>query len=152
MTMSIAAKALDLANSSGARLTGLVAGSVLLVVVVFWYMWKLPRRGEALLGWAPPMALLSAWGGMISVAASMLLWIVPIPDLWVMLVFLLLCPGALAPGVLVLWIYRGYETAVETVKLQRLQAKIGITLSVIAVTLGYVFVFTHKKILTPVGM
>ena len=128
-----------------------VAGSVLLVMVVLWFMWRLPRRGEALFGWAPPLALLSAWGGLLALAATLLLWVVSTVDAWLVLVLLMLDPGAIATGVLVLWIYRGHLGTSETIEMQVIQAKVGIFLGCIAVAIGYLYVMTHKTPFTPIG-
>ena len=124
--------------------------STLIVAAVLWFMWRLPKS-EALFGWAPPMALVSAWAGLIAAIVSALLWVLPYPDRWVALTFLLLDPAAIACGVLVLWIYRGHDDEGHTIVLQRLQANIGIVLGLIAVTVGYVYVMTHKTPFTPVG-
>ena len=142
---------LAIENSAGARLTLLVLGSALLVVAVFWFMWRLPQRGDLLAGWAAPLALLSAWGGVVSAVATTLLWLLPSPDLWLAIVFLLAYPATIGAGVFVLWIHRGDEVTQQTIYLQRLQARVGIILGVAAVCMGYVFVMTHKEILTPVG-
>lgn len=125
--------------------------SALIILGVLWFMWKLPRRGEALFGWAPPLALLSAWLGLAGVATSLLLWLLPTPDRWIAVVFLLLDPAALAAGILVLWIYRGMDSHTEAVAMQRIQAKVGIGLGLLAVAIGYAFVMTHKAVFTPVG-
>lgn len=133
------------------RLTLQVILSGLLVITVLWFMWKLPRKNNGHFDWAPPLALLSAWGGALSAIASGLLWVVQFPDSWLVLVLLVLDPGAIGAGALVLWIYRGNEATHESIHLHRLQARVGIVLGLLAVTLGYVFVMTNKMILTPVG-
>ena len=51
-------------------LTLQVLGSAALVIAVLWFMWRLPRRGESLFGWAPPMALFSPWLGLFAVAVT----------------------------------------------------------------------------------
>ncbi len=129
-----------------------VAASFLLVGAVLYYMFRLPRRGEALYGWAPPLALLSVWSGLIAAVLSPLLWVVRHPDIWIVAFLLLLEPAALAAGTLVLWIYRGLDTAEQTILVQRLQAKTGIGLGLIAVAVGYAYVLSHKTPFTPVGM
>ena len=129
-----------------------VTASYALVAVVLWFMWRLPRRGESWFGIAPVMALSSAWLGLVAVATSVLLWWVAMPDWLLAMVLLLLDPGALALGVLVLWVYRGEETARPAIEQQRLQAKTGVALGLFAVVVGYVFVITHKPLFTPVGM
>lgn len=125
-------------------LTLQVVASALLVVAVFWYMWRLPLTGDRYFGWAPPLALLSAWLGLAAVVVSGLLWVLPYPDRWVAATFLVLDPGAIGTGMLVLWIYRGQSGGEPTIAIQSVQAKVGITLGVIAVVIGYVFVMTQK--------
>ena len=127
-----------------------VGASVLLVAVVLYFMWRMPRRGDALAGWAPPLAFMSAWSGLLAVVFSALLWVLPYPDLWVVALFLVLDPLACAAGVLVLWIHRG-ATASEPVDMQRLQARVGVALGAVAVAIGYVYVMTHKTIGTAPG-
>jgi len=138
------------------RLTFQVVVSVLIVLAVLWWMWRLPRRDGAWFGWAPPLALVSAWSGMIGLILSLLLWILPYPDSWLVLVFLVLDPAAIGAGTLVRWIYRDYETfddaEARTVDMQRIQANVGIMLGIAAVALGYFYVMTHKAPLTPVGI
>jgi hypothetical protein len=129
-----------------------VAASVGLVVAVLWWMWRLPRENEALFGWGPPLGLLSAWCGAVSILGTACLWIAPQPDKWIAMLFLILEPAAVAGGILVLWIYRGYEDDGQTISLQRQQATVGITLGLIAVAAGYLFVMTHKTPFTPVGV
>lgn len=126
--------------------------SLLLVAAVFWFMWRLPRRGESYFGWAPSLALLSPWIGLLALGLSVVLWIAPHPDPLVALSFLALDPAAITSGSLVLWIYRRYETTEKTVREQILQAKVGIALGLLAVASGYLFVFTHKAPGTAVGI
>lgn len=133
------------------RLTLQILVSVLLVAAVLWFMWRLPRRSTALFGWGPPLALLSAWGGLLSLAVTGLLWVLPFPDLWLVATFLGLYPGAIAAGTLVLWIYRGHVDEQATITAQLIQAKVGIGLGLLSVVLGYVYVMTHKTPFTPVG-
>ncbi len=133
------------------RLTLQVLASAALVIAVLWAMFRVPRRGESLFGWAPPMALLGTWLGLGALVLSILHWVLPQPDYWVTLNFLILDPASIALGVLVLWIYRGYETPSETVAAQRLQARVAIALGLLAVGIGYVYVMTHKTPLTTIG-
>lgn len=128
-----------------------VAISVLVVAAVIGWMWRLPNQQEALLGWAPPMALASSWVGLMSLGGSVLLWWLPNPDVGLPVVLLLLTPGSLTSGVLVLWIYRHGRVVTQTVRLQCLQAKVGIMLGLVGVGLAYTFVLTHKEPFTPIG-
>ena len=81
--------------------------SALLVTAVLVFMWRLPHRGEALAGWAPPLALVSAWAGLLAAAISGGLWLLPYPDRWLAAVLLFFDPASIACGTLVLWIHRG---------------------------------------------
>ncbi len=139
------------AMTDGPRVTLQVLASLGLVAAVLFFMWKLPASGERFYGWGPPLALMSAWAGLIGVVFSLLLWIMPMPDLWVTAILLVLDPAAICAGTLVLWIYRHHDGIEETIYMQRTQARIGITLAMVAVTIGYVFVMTHKDPFTPVG-
>lgn len=134
------------------RLTVQVVVSCIIVLGVLWFMWRLPRRGESLFGWAPPMALLSVWAGLMAVVISLLLWFVPVPDVWLVALLLILDPGSIAAGTLVLWIYRGYEQTAETIRMQRTQAVIGIMFGLAAVAIGYLYVMLHKPIGSAVGV
>lgn len=138
--------------SDATRITLQVCVSLIMVAAVVWAMFRMPRKDESFFGWAPPLAFASTWAGLFAVVGSSLLWVLPNPDLWVVSLFLVLDPLALAAGTLVFWIYREYNTDSETVRYQRLQAVIGITLGLIAVTLGYIYVMTHKTIGSPVGL
>ena len=133
------------------RLALQVVASAILVVAVFWGMWRLPRGGHRWFGWAPPLALSSVWTGLLALAMTGLLWVLPYPDSWVSLVFLVLDPMAIAAGVLVLWIYRGYDDGLATINQQRIQAKVGIAIGLIAIVIGYVYVMSHKAPATLTG-
>jgi len=136
--------AMSLAMSDGLRVTLQVIASIALVVAVLWAMWRIPRRGERGFAFAPPLALFSAWLGLAAVALSIALWFVAAADVWIALVMLVINPGALTAGILVQWIYRGYQTDEPTVAAQRLQGRVGIVLGSIGVVLSYVFVMTHR--------
>ena len=129
-----------------------VALSFLLVAIVIWWMWRLPRRGESYFNWAPALALLSVWMGLIALVVSLGLWVVAWPDPVIAAVFLALDPVALTTGTLVLWIYRHYETTEPTVSNQKLQARVGLTMGFLAVAAGYLFVMTYKEPGSIVGM
>jgi hypothetical protein len=126
--------------------------SFILVVAVLWFMFRLPPTGTTLFGWAPLLALATVWAGLAAVVLSGLLWVLRYPEVWVAVVLLFLDPLALASGVLVLWIYRGPKEARQTVAMQRVQAVVGLSLGLLAVVIGYVYVMTHKAPFTPVGM
>lgn len=139
------------AMSEGLRLTLQVAASAALVVAVLWAMWRLPVSGERFFGWGPPLALFSAWCGLAGIVLSALMWALPNPDVWVVWAMLVLDPAALCAGILVLWIYRRDHAVEETVRMQIVQAKVGVVLGLAAVAVGYTFVMTHKAPFTPVG-
>jgi hypothetical protein len=134
------------------RVAGQVLVSALLVTAVLVFMWRLPRRGEALAGWAPPLALVSAWTGLLAGAISAALWLLPFPDRWLAAALLFFDPASIACGTLVLWIHRGVEAGPPAVDAQRTQARVGIVLGIAAVVLGYAYVMTHKTPFTPVGL
>lgn len=129
----------------------LVLASCGLVAVVLWFMFRLPASGTGLYPWAPPLALASVWFGVAAAVLAAVLWLVAHADYWVALALLVVDPAALTAGVMVLWIYRRDAGVEETVVLQRLQARVGIVLAMVAVAMGYVFVMTHKMPFTPVG-
>ncbi len=129
-----------------------VGASGALVAGVLWWMWRLPRRGEAMLAVAPVMALGSVWLGLAGVGLSLGLWWVTLPDWLVAVVLLVFDPASIAAGVLVLWAYRGDRSGETTVWLQRQQAWVGIGLGLAAVAVGYWYVMTHKPLFTPVGV
>jgi predicted membrane protein len=113
-------------------------------------MFRMPGSSDNLLGWGAPLALVSVWAGLAAVVLSVQLWFIQYRDIWVTVAFLILDPGTLAAGVLVLWIHRRRE-ADEAVRMQRLQAMVGIALGLAAVAVGYLFVLGHKSPFTPVG-
>ena len=120
--------------------------SLLLVVVVLWFMWRIPRRSDASFDLSPVLAMMSTWTGLTALVCSVAIWFVRRPDPLIAMSFMFLDPGAIGTGTLVLWIYRRYETSEQTVELQVLQAKVGLTLGMLSVILGYLFVFLHKPI------
>lgn len=131
-----------------------VLSSLALVIVVLVVMWKLPKAKESSLAWAPSLSLMSAWCGLLGVIGTIYLWWTREPDAWLPPLLLVLLPGAIASGTLVLWLYRGFEGDAEltqSAQMQTLQARIGIALGLIATAIGYTFVLAHKAPLTPVG-
>ena len=126
--------------------------SGLIVLGVLWFMWRLPRRADPPYGLASVMALGGVWAGVASVAASVMLWWVASPDRWITVVLLGLDPAALGVGVLVLWVYRGMVTDEPAIQRQQQQAWLTIVLGLVAVTIGYIYVMTHKQVFTPVGL
>jgi hypothetical protein len=131
-----------------------VLASLGVVAVVLFAMWRLPKASDTALVWAPSLALMSVWCGLFGVIGTACLWWVRTPDAWLPALLLVLLPGAVAGGVLVIWIYRkfeGDEALMKTAEMQRLQARIGVTLGLLATAIGYSFVLLHKAPLTHVG-
>jgi len=135
------------------QLTLQVVISGLIVLAVLWFMWRIPRKNDTFFTWAPPLAFMSPWAGLAALIGSATLWALSAnhADQTVVILFLGLDPGAIATGVLVLWIYRDYESDEKTIQMQRTQAWTGIALGIAAVVVGYIFVMTHKTPFTPVG-
>src|SRR5258708_7078793 len=102
-----------------------VFSALALVAIVLAFMWRMPQRGTAYYEWAPRLARFSARTGLAALAGSGVLWVLPRADPWLVVIFLLLDPAALAAGTLVLWIYRNNNAPVETVVMQRTQAWVG---------------------------
>jgi hypothetical protein len=140
-----------LAMGDGVRVAVQVVASLGLLFAVLFVMWKLPLSGDRFYGWGPPLAISSAWSGLAACGLSVLMWVMPSPDTWVVWAMLVVDPASLCTGILVLWIYRKYGDGEETVLNQITQAKVGIMLGLIAVAIGYWFVMTHKMPFTPVG-
>jgi hypothetical protein len=144
--------ALTMAMSPAARTAVQVVGALLLVAAVLWWMWRLPRRGEAgddPPAWAAWLALLSPWSGLAALVAAAGMWLTAWADLLLTLTLLLLSPLAVGAGVLVLWAHRGaagMDDHVQVRAMQRLQARVGLALGLAAVAAVYAFVLTH---LTP---
>lgn len=153
------AAALTMAMPPATR-TGLqVAGALLLVAAVLWWMWRLPRRGQTGAGDVPPasaawLALLSPWAGLAALATAALAWLIAWADLLLTVTLLALSPLAVGAGVLVLWVHRGASPGDEHAAArssQRLQAWVGLVLGLAAVAIAYAFALTHKMPFTPVG-
>lgn len=128
------------AMSDRSKLSLQVLGSVALVAAVIWFMWRLPRKGDAWYGAAPFLALAGAWLGLFGCVASVALWFVASPRAWLPLVLLGLGPGAIAASVLVLWVYRGDASTLEAISMQRMQARVGLVLGSLTVMGAYLFV------------
>jgi hypothetical protein len=118
--------------------------SAFLVGAVLFFMWRLPRGGDRFFGVAPWLALLSAWAGLLAVAGSLALWVAPAPDALLTALFLVIDPGAVALGTLVLWVYRGHAADGASIEAQLTQARVGIGLGLVAVAVGYGYVVMHK--------
>ena len=110
--------------------------SALIVLAVLWFMWRLPRSGDKYFSWAPPLAFISAWMGLLGLVLSVVVRWLRYPDTWVALLFLMIDPIAIGTGTLVLWVYRGHDSAVQTIAMQHIQARVGIALGILAVAAG----------------
>ncbi len=134
-----------------------VVGSCLIVAGVLWLMWRLPARQDSFLNAVGPfLSLCSVWVGLIALVGSTMLWWVTFPDHLLVIVLLLLDPASIAAGILALWICRGQRASggphAVAISQQRLQASVGVAMGVAAVSLGYIYVMTHKPLFTAVGM
>ena len=127
-----------------------VVSAFALVGVVLWWMWKVPVGDDPPPAWTPILAFVSAWCGLLALLFSAALWLLPAPDLMLVVVMLGLEPGALTTGILVLWLLRA-ETIQEQMRMQQLQARVGVGLALIAVAVTYLFVMTEKTPFTAVG-
>lgn len=132
-------------------LTLQLLASAVIVLGVLVFMWRLPRHNENLFPWGAPLAFISVWSGLIGLLLTALLWVLSYPDRWLVLILLVLDPLALTSATLVFWLYRGYSKVLHAVAMQKLQARVGLTLGSLAVALGYLYVMTHKTPFTEVG-
>lgn len=134
------------------RLTIQVIVSLGIIYGGLWWMWRLPGKPILDSAAAPILALGSVWLGLGAVGTAIWLWWTSVPDVWVVIV-VGLYSAALATGGFCLWIYRATpaESMTDEILMQRLQARVGIALGLLAVALWYVFILTHKTVLTPVG-
>ena len=119
--------------------------SALLVATVFWCMWRVPPRVTALTPWAPWLALISPWLGVAALGCAVAVWPAGHADPLVAITLMVLSPGAIASGAGVLWVHRGVPTSDGAIAAQRLQARVGIGLGLLAALLVYVFVFLSRR-------
>lgn len=146
--------ALTMAMSPAVRTAAQVAGALLLVGAVLWWMWRLPRRSGLPPASAAWLALLSPWAGLAALATAAGMWLTAWADLLLTVTLLALAPLAVGAGVLVLWVHRGASPVDEHAaarSLQKLQAWVGLVLGLAAVAIAYAFALTHKTPFTPVG-
>lgn len=134
------------------RLTIQVILSIAFIFGVLWIMFRVKGEPVTDSSAAPLLAFTSIWLGVAAIALGIILWWAANPDPWVV-VTVLAYAGAISIGGLALWIYRHTppEMTTEPIRMQKLQARIGIAMGLTAVALWYVFIFTHKPILTPTG-
>lgn len=136
----------------GLRLTIQVLGSLVVIFGVLWVMWRRPGPEVPDSPAAAVLAFASVWTSLAAIGVCIWLWWTGKPDAWVVVSALLWSAG-LALGGYALWTYRHKpaDQMPEELLTQRLQARVGIVLGLIAVMLWYIFVLTHKAILTPIG-
>ena len=132
------------------RLTLQVLGSLAIIFGALWWMWRLPGEAVTASAAATVLAFGSAWLGVVSVGFAAGLGLLHDAE-WPVAVSVALWAAALATGGLTLWVYRRTpaEQMSEAVLMQRLQARVGIILGLLAVGLWYAFVITHAANLPP---
>ncbi len=94
------------------------------------------------------LALLSVWVGLLSliVATSMAIHRPFFTDMNVVGVLWFESPGALCFGGLILWAYRKEDDSDPAIQSQRLQAKVGITLAILAAAIVYILIIYSQKL------
>lgn len=134
------------------RLTIQVIISLAIIYAGIWGMFRIPGKPVLDSAAAPILAFSSVWVGMVSIITAIYLWITAIPDIWVVVV-VIAYSAAISIAGFCMWIYRHTPPSqfTEPIHLQRLQARVGIMLGMISVVLWYIFILTHKQILTPTG-
>lgn len=126
------------------RLTIQVIVSLAIIFGVLWWMWRLPGEPGAASHWSSVLSFCSAWLGLAAVGVGVWLWWTVRPERWAVAA-VLVWAAALATGLLALWTWRRTpaERLPEEVLLQRLQARVGVGLGLLAVALWYAFMITH---------
>lgn len=134
------------------QLTLKVVASLAFIFFVLWCMWRIKGEPVTDSPAAPILALASTWAGLASVATAIWLWITSQPDIWVV-IDVIFWAAAISSGGLAMWVYRHTPPTqmTEPIQMQRMQARVGIGLGLAAVALWYVFILSHKPILTPTG-
>ncbi len=126
------------------RLTIQVVVSLLIIFGVLWWMWRIP--GEAIRGSvaAAMLAFVSVWFGVASIGAAAWLWWTSVPQFWAVST-VLIWAAAISTGLLALWTYRHtpVDQMPEEVHLQRMQARLGVALGLVAVALWYIYMITR---------
>ncbi len=141
------------------RLTLQVIVSLLIIFGVLWCMWRIPGEPVTASLAATTLSFVSVWLGVASVVVTLWLWWTSQPQTWA-ITSVLIWAAALSSGLLALWTYRHtpVDRMPEEVLLQRLQARVGVGLGLVAVTLWYIFMITRFAGLTfattdvPIGM
>ncbi len=94
------------------------------------------------------LALLSVWVGLLSllVAASMAIHRPFFTDMNVVGVLWFESPAALCFGGLILWAYRKEDFSDPAIQAQRLQAKVGMTMAILAAAIVYFLIIYSQKL------
>lgn len=97
------------------------------------------------------LALASAWIGLISLLIATTMWLYrpAFTDLGIALVLYFGAPGSMCLGGMVLWAHRKEDSASAGVAAQRLQARVGIILALIAIVIVYALVICAKTLMRP---
>lgn len=97
------------------------------------------------------LAFTSVWTGLatLTLASAMVVHRPWMTDLMLTLVLYFGSPGTLCLGGLVLWAYRKEPAADPGVSAQRLQAKVGIFMALLATGIGYALVIMADRV-TPI--
>ncbi len=147
--MGFRARPGDVFMSDEIRLSLQVIGSLVIIFGVLWWMWRVP--GEAVSGSlaAAVLAFCSVWIGLAAIGLAGWLWWSANPGPWAVASVLVWAAG-LSCGLLALWTYRHTpaSTMSEQVLLQRLQARVGVALGLVAVAMWYVFMIARLSTLT----
>lgn len=131
------------------RLSLQVIGSLVIIFGVLWWMWRIPGEAESGSLAAAVLAFCSVWIGLVAIGVAGWLWWSANPGPWAVASVLVWAAG-LSCGLLALWTYRHTPASAmsEEVLLQRLQARVGVALGLVAVAMWYVFMIVRLSTLT----
>jgi len=132
------------------RLTIQVVVSLVIIFGVLWWMWRIPGEAVTASISATVLAFCSVWIGVAAIGVVGWLWWTAHPGPWAV-VSVLIWAAALSTGLLALWTYRHTprDRMPEEVLLQRVQARVGVALGLIAVVMWYVFMIVRLSMLAP---
>lgn len=132
------------------RLTMQVLVSMAIIVGVVWWVWRLPGEAITESASAPYLSLGSVWAGLAAVLHNFLLVKNPFSPVTIT-IGVVLYAIAISAGYLALWTYRytSPATMTEPIHMQRMQARIGLGLGILAVTMWYVILLNAAPV--PVG-
>ena len=131
------------------RLTIQVIVSLMIIFGVLWWMWRIPGEPVTASLAATTLSFASVWLGVASVGVAMWLWWTSQPQMWA-ITSVLMWAATLTSGLLALWTYRHtpVDRLPEEVLLQRLQARVGVGLGLLAIFLWYIFIIVRFSSLT----